>query len=338
MTFLKTYHRLLAVLALLAPLASHAASPVSVAPLGTRLVELEVRAPASVVPANEAVLTAQVVALVAAVEADVGATVARGDLLVRLDDDDARLALAAARAQLAAIDAQIAQAEQRLRRGEELSASSFISEDDLLDRRTTLAVLRANREAQEVAVADAELALARTRIRAPYPAAIVARSAQVGSLAQPGTPLLTLVQTDEREVEAELDPRYADLLDTAAELRFESQGERYPLVPARISPVVEAATRIRKGRFRFTAQVARIGTSGEVAWRQAGALVPVPLVVQRDGRLGLFAVEGDRARFVPLTGAQEGRPAPTALPPDTLVVVRGQARLQDGDQLAITRQ
>lgn len=315
-----------------------AAVPVTVAPLSSQFVDLEVRAPATVVPANRAVIAAQITALVDAIAADVGATVRKGELLMRLDDRDARLALSRARAELAALDAQIEQAAIRLRRGEELSESSFISDDDLLERRTTLSVLRANREAQELAIASAELTLARTRIAAPFDAAVVARAAQVGSLAQPGTPLLTLVQTNNREVDADLDPRYAADVVDATGLYFETQGRRYPLELARLSPVIELDSRVRKGRFRFAAAAAAIGASGEVGWLDARGLLPVPLIVQRDGRLGVFVADGESARFVVLPTAQEGRPARADLPDDTLVVVRGQARLQDGDPLAITRQ
>lgn len=326
-------------LLLAAPALAAAAVPVTVAPLSSQLVDLEVRAPATVVPANRAVVTAQITALVAGVAADVGDTVARGDLLVELDDADARLGLERTRADLAALDAEIEQAAARLRRGEELVASDFISTDDLEARRTTLAVLEARREAQLHAVDSAELALSRTRITAPYAAAVVARSAQVGALAQPGTPLVTLVQTDRREVDADVDPRYADGLGKAADPRLESQRRSFPLSLSRISPVIEPETRIRKARFRFTAAEAPIGTSGEVVWQVAGGLLPVPLIVQRDGRLGVFVAQGTTARFVPLPGAQEGRPAPAGdLPADTPVVVRGQSRLQDGDALNVTRQ
>lgn len=326
------------VLALLAAGASHAAVPVTVAPLSTQLVDLEVRAPATVVPANRAVVSAQVTALIDAVAADVGATVKRGDPLVRLDDREVRLGLERARADLEALDAQIEQAASRLRRGEELIASNFISDDDLLERRTTLSVLRANRRAQELAVGNAELTLSRTRIDAPFDAAVVERSAQLGSLAQPGTPLLTLVETSNREVDADLDPRYAADIGSADGLRFESQGRRYPLEAARVSPIIDVNTRIQKGRFVFTGAAAAIGASGEVVWLDAAGLLPVPLIVQRDGALGVFVADADRARFVRLPTAQEGRPARADLPPDALVVVRGQSRLQEGDELAITRQ
>jgi RND family efflux transporter MFP subunit len=321
-------------------LLSSAASavPVTVGRLADNLVDHEVSAPAMVVPANRAQITAQVTALIRIVHVDVGAEVLKDTLLISLDDDDARLAVDRALADLQALDAQIAQAAARLKRGEDLIASNFISDDDMLERRTTVAVLQANRVAQELALRNARLNLARTRITAPFAATVVARSAQVGSLAQPGSALLTLVQSSHREVDADLDPRYADRLAAAERLRFVSQGRSWPLQLARVSSVIDPASRIRKGRFLFAADTAPIGASGEVTWLDSSGLLPVPLIVQRDGRLGVFVADGNRARFVPLPEAQEGRPAATSLPADTLVVIRGQARLQDNDELQISRQ
>lgn len=323
---------------LLAAAPAPAAVAVTAGPLGEQLVDLEVRAPATVVAANNAVLTAQITALVRQIGADVGATVRKGDLLVGLDDSDARLALDRARADLAALDARIEQAAARLRRGEELVANNYISAEDLLERRTALSVLRANRTAQALAVRTAELNLERTRILAPYDAAVIARSAQVGSLAQPGAALVQVVQLDNREVDADLDPRFAGNLSDAVDLRFVSRGQALPLEIARVSPVIDAASRIQEARFTFAAGAAAIGATGEVVWQEAAALVPVPLIVERGGRLGVFVADGNRARFVALPDAQEGRPARADLPAETLVVVRGQARLQDGDELQVTRQ
>lgn len=312
------------------------AVPVTVSPVAGQLIDLEVRAPATVVAANNATVTAQVTGLVSAIGADVGAVVQKGDLLIALDDADAKLALDRARADLVALDARIDQAEDRLRRGEELVDKNFISDDDLIDRRTTVAVLRANRHAQEVAVASAELNLRRTRITAPYAATVVARAAQVGSLAQPGTPLVSIVQLGNREVDADVDPRFAAGISTARELRLVSQGKSWPLSVARVSPVIDTASRIQKARFTFAGDPAPIGTSGEVTWQEGAALLPVPLIVQRDGRLGVFVAENNVARFIALPDAQEGRPAQSDLPADTLLVVRGQSRLQDGDALQVT--
>lgn len=314
------------------------AVPVVVQPLGEILVDREIRAPATVLSNNEAVVTAQLTALIDAVAADVGENVARGDLLVRLDDADARLALAQAEADLAALEAQIAEAAQRLARAEELLEKSFISDDELDNRRTAVTVLKANRQRQQVAVDRARLDVARTEIRAPYDATVVARQGQVGGLATPGSPLLTIVQRTDRELDAEIDPRDAASLRDAGDLSFESQGRQWPVTLARLSDVIEPDTRKLRGRFRFVDEVAPIGRSGHVVWTDGSALVPVNLVVQRGEALGVFTVENGRAHFTALPAAQEGRPAPADLPSDTTIVTRGHVRLQDGDPLEVTRE
>ncbi|MEQ9563874.1 MAG: efflux RND transporter periplasmic adaptor subunit, partial [Woeseiaceae bacterium] len=328
---------LVTIVALSTVVIAHAAEPVpvSVQEFGKLLIDREIRAPASVVSANRAVITSEVSALIEAVDADVGAAVRKDDVLIRLDASNARLALDAANAALIAQEAQIDQAKQRLRKAEELLGKSFVSDDELVARQTDVKVLEANRKAQLVAIQQAELALSRTRIKAPFDATVVERQGQVGSFAMPGTPLLTIVQTDRREVDAELDPRSVSGTETAADLRYESQGRSWPVRLARLSDVIETNTRKVRGRFSFTDQAAPIGSSGELVWSEASGLVPVSLIVQRGNSFGVFIAEAGVARFVAIPDAQEGRPATLDLPPDSKVVWRGHVRLQDGDSLQI---
>ncbi len=321
----------------LASLAAIAADPISVSVqrLGDLLIDRELRAPASVVSANRAIVTAEVSALIKEIFADVGAAVRKGDLLIRLDDDSARLALAHTQTSLAALDAQIVQAKQRLRKAEELLEKSFVSDDELTSRRTDLAVLEADRNAQLVAIQQAELALSRTHINAPYDATVVERQAQVGSVAMPGSPLITIVQTDRREIDAEIDPQYAAGLSRVSNLSFTSQGQSWPVALVRLSDVIETSTRKLRGRFIFSADAAPVGSSGELVWHEAQSLVPVTLIVQRGSEFGVFVANDGRAHFVAIPGAQEGRPAVLDLPPDTMIVSGGHILLQDGDALKI---
>lgn len=309
--------------------------PVTVERLGDVRIERELRAPATVLSANRAVVTSEVTALIEKVLADVGASVKKGALLVQLDNDNARFSLAQARASLDALDAQITEAKQRLRKAEDLLDKNFISDDELINRQTNLAVLQANRQGQLVAIQAAELALARTRIRAPFDATIVARQAQVGNFAQPGTQLLTLVQTSQREVDAELDPRYASQMRDVRDLRFVSMGGEYSIVLLRLSDVIETDTRRLRARFKFSGDTAAIGSSGEIAWREGVGVVPVELIVQRGSVFGVFAARNGKAEFIQIPNAQQGRPAALDLPDDTMIVSRGQVRLQDGDELLI---
>lgn len=309
---------------------------VGVARLQDLVTARELRAPATVVSANQAVITSQVAALVAEVRRDVGDDVKKGDLLIRLDDDTARFALAQAEAQLAAIEAQLLEARSRLQNAEGLLQKNFISDEEMISRQAAVAVLVANRRAQQARVELAGLELARTRIAAPFDAAIVARSAQVGSLAQPGTPLITVVQTDQREIDVEVDPRYAAEVPHADNPRFVSQGAEWPVRLARISSVIDVSTRLLRARFVFVEKVAPIGTAGQLVWSEPSALVPVDLIVERNNRLGVFVANSETASFFPIPGAQQGRPAVVELPPDTLIVRRGHTRLQDGDALKVT--
>ena len=312
--------------------------PVSVERLSDLRVERELRAPASVLSANRAVVTSEETALIESILVDVGTAVKKGDVLVRLDNDNATLALAQARAVLVALDAQIEQAEWRLAKSEDLLTRSFVSDDELVGRKTDVAVLQANRQGQLVAIQAAELALARTTIRAPFDATVVQRQAQVGNFAQPGTQLLTLVQTDAREVDAELDPRFAIALPVVSGIRYVSLGQDFPVELLRLSDVIETDTRKLRARFRFTADAAPIGSSGEIEWTEVSGVVPVTLIVQRGLTFGVFSAENGKARFVEIPGAQEGRPAVLDLPDETLIITRGHVRLQDGDELVIIKE
>jgi multidrug efflux pump subunit AcrA (membrane-fusion protein) len=199
-------------------------------------------------------------------------------------------------------------------------------------------VLEANLQEQEVLIRIQELALSRTTIESPFDAAVVERQAQVGSYAMPGTVLMTIVQTNGREIDAEIDPRYAVALPAVSDLRFVSQGSEWQVMLARLSSVIETDTRILRARFRFVAEPAPIGLTGELVWKEQTGLVPVSLIVQRSGRLGVFVAEKETAKFIAIPDAQEGRPAKLDRPPQTQVVVTGHVRLQDGDSLKITRQ
>jgi RND family efflux transporter MFP subunit len=314
------------------------AIPVTVEPLGDLLVDRELRAPAVVISANRADLTSQVAALINEVAKDVGDQVSKGELLIKLDGANARNALAQARALLAAIDAQIVEGKSRVAKAEELLGKDFISDEELIARRSNLAVLEANRTGQQVAVSIAELELERTRITAPFNADIVARQAQVGSYAQPGTVLMTLVQTDNIEIDVELDPRYSVNIPRVTELRYTSQGREWPVILLRLSDVVDISSRVVHARFRFADATAPIGSSGQLVWNESTGLVPVALIVQRGEQFGVFIAENNKARFVAIPSAQEGRPAPIDLPSETLIISRGHVRLQNGDALQITRE
>ncbi|MFZ5556252.1 MAG: efflux RND transporter periplasmic adaptor subunit [Pseudomonadota bacterium] len=323
-------------LAAAAPPAAAQNTPLAVTakPLAELVVFPEREASAAAVSLNESRISAEVTARVLALPAEVGQVVARGDVVARLDPADYELALRRAEAEVQSARARLQLAESQLRRAKDLQEKSFISAEALNQRETELQVARSDLALARAGREQAQRNLAKTTIRAPYRAIVLARTGQVGELASPGTPLLTLLDADRIEVSAEIQVRDRASLESAKRIAFVTEGARYPLRLTRISPAVKREARTAEARLAFAAERAPPGASGRIVWRDDRPHVPAELVVRRSGRLGVFVANTETARFVPLPDAQEGRAAMADLPPSTRIVVDGRHSAEDGQPIA----
>lgn len=292
-------------------------------------------APASVIAPNDSRIAAEVTARVAHIHTEVGGAVKAGQLLLELDNTDYRLALAQADAQVKAAQARVTLAEQRLRQALSLRKKQFVSGDAVMELQTGVQAAEADRDVAQAQRAVAARNVEKCRIIAPFAGVVLERQAQIGALASPGTTLLRLVDLAPPEIEAQVPAAQADELLQAVHLIFTSQGQRYPARLRRLSPVVDTAARTRIARLAFTAAAALPGSSGILHWEGAGAQLPAELLVKRDQTLGAFVVEDGRAWFTPASDAQEGRPFSMTLPPETLVVTRGQQGLNNGQPVTV---
>jgi len=264
-------------------------------------------ASASVVARNQAKISSEVSGVIVQMVAETGQTVARGAELVQIDPTDYRLNLERARASLESSRARLAQAESQLRRARELQAQNFISSEAVTQRETEKAVVEAELKVSENALAQAQRALSKTSLRAPFAAVILSRTASVGELANPGTLLLTLVEAAPPQVSA--------------------------------AAAVNPGTRTREARLEFTdAESALPGTEGRLLWRDTRIHLPASVIATRgvgaDLRYGVVVVEQGKARFVPIAGVQEGRPV--LLPRElynAIIVTRGQNAVDEGAAL-----
>lgn len=293
-------------------------------------------AAATVVSANESRLAAEVGGRLVAIEAKAGQRVAKGAVLARLDDADFVLAVRRAEAAAAQAAARVELASAQLRRARELVTQGFVSTDAAQVRVTELQLAEADRAAAEAQLATAKNALDKTVIRAPFAGVVRERLGQVGETVAPGAPLLTLIDAGGVEVVAQLGAADAEHLGTADGAKFASGGREWPLKLLRVSPVVDPQTRLVEARFAFAGAAPATGAAGRLAWRDQASSLPAEAFARRQGRYGVFTVEGGKARFVVLPGVQEGRPARVDLPPATLVVIRGEQSLQDGDAIAVS--
>lgn len=289
----------------------------------------EREAPATAQGKNETRLAAEVSARIVAIAVDSGDPVKAGQVVVRLDTKDAELTLARAEAGLAQSAARLAQAEAQTARARSLREKNFISAEALTLRETELTAAQADVQSARANRDSARRGVEKCIVSAPFNGIVRARAAQVGELAAPGTPLLTLADTSELQVVAQVQARDAEGLSAAAKVGFAAAGRTHALTPLRVSAAINREARTVEARFRFAGLAPAPGTEGRLTWRDPRPHIGAEYIVRRNGRYGVFVLDGDKVRFHELPQAQEGRPASADFSPEVRIVTRGRHALQD---------
>ena len=326
---------LLITLVLPVSLSAQTAINVRTQALSEVLVDFERRAPAEVRALNDSTIAAEVSAVVLSVHADVGQAVKKGDLLLELDPVDYQLNFQQTEANLASSKARLSQAKAKLDRARTLGDSQYISADELLERETDVMVFNAQIQANEVAVSIARRNLDKCSLTAPFDGVVGKRMAQVGNFVRNGDPLIAVTQIDQFELGSDIPDGQAEEIRNTDMIRFESRGQNWSVKLLRLSPVIDVQGRTRQARFAFTGTAPAVGRSGELVWKVGEGMLPSNLISRRNGVLGVFLLDSGKARFKPLPGAQEGRPASVDLPSTTRIVTLGRERLQDGAALNV---
>jgi hypothetical protein len=111
----------------------------------------------------------------------------------------------------------------------------------------------------------------------------------------------------------------------------------FPLKLKRISPAMNTSARTREARLGFVRETPHPGASGRIRWRTDEPYLPAEYVLLREGRYGIFVQEANKARFIALPDAQEGRPVMVSLPLDTFVISEGRFALRDGQEISVSK-
>jgi membrane fusion protein (multidrug efflux system) len=154
------------------------------------------------VEAHSVMLAPKVGGFVTAVHVTEGQKVKSGEVLVELEPRDFENALKQAQAELASADARLSEAQKNYQRMSELVRRQAASRQQFDQASAVFNELKAKREAAQAQLAQAQLNLDNTRIRAPSDGFIARKSADVGQLAAVGVPLVGFVDGQERWVSA----------------------------------------------------------------------------------------------------------------------------------------
>jgi RND family efflux transporter MFP subunit len=164
-------------------------------------------------------LASQIMGNIFAVEAQEGERVESGQVVVRIDDtrlraavDQATAAELAVQKDLSAAESELALAQTTLKRYEQLYEKKSVSPQEFDEVKTRAQSAEARRDMARAALAQADAALTQartslgyTRIRAPFAGVVTERKADPGTLASPGTPILTLEDTRTYRLEVTVD-------------------------------------------------------------------------------------------------------------------------------------
>jgi membrane fusion protein, multidrug efflux system len=299
---------------------------VSVLESRAREVTRQVRVSAQTAPNRTVEIRAETEGRVVAIGAERGAWVATGKEIVRLDERDRS-------ARLAEAEALIAQYTLQYEAAERLSGQSLVSEAQIAETKARLIAARAE-------LADIEVEIANTRIRAPFDARVQDRLVEIGDFVRVGDSIAVLVDTDPLIVSGSVTENEIGALTIGQTGQAELADGRTVEGQVRyVAPVASEGTRT------FLVELAvpnekgalRAGISAKLslaAEESRGHLLPPSVMTLDDaGAIGVKIVEDNNsARFVPvqiLSASGEGVWV-SGLPELARVISVGQGFVTDG--------
>jgi RND family efflux transporter MFP subunit len=232
---------------------------------------------------------------------NVGDVVKKGQLLARVSSDTVAAELAQSKAALVEAEASSGEARANADRARSLRDTGALSGQQINQYLTAEQTALARVNAARAKVQADELRLSQTRILAPDNGVISARTATVGSLAQPGQDLFRLIRGGRLEWRAEVTAAELDRIKpgAAAHLVTASGGKVQGKVRV-VAPTVDPQTRNALVYVDLPASApaagARAGTfaRGEFELGRAPALtLPVGAVLLRDGFSYVFELGTD---------------------------------------------
>jgi RND family efflux transporter MFP subunit len=206
---------------------------------------------------------------------NVGDVVKKGQLLARISSDTVAAELAQSRAAAEEAKATLAEARANADRARQIQASGALSAQQINQFLTAEQTALARVNAAQARVLADELRLAQTRVLAPDDGVISARTATVGSLAQPGQELFRLIRGGRLEWRAEV---------TATELARVKPGMAATLQP----PGAGANARVQ-GKVRIVAPTVDAQTRNAIVYVDLapGSTVRAGMFVRGELQVGL---------------------------------------------------
>lgn len=246
-------------------------------------------------------LAAQVPGRIVELRANAGDAVTKGQVLARIDEREAVQGVAAGQAQAARTEAELGNASANLERTRKLVARNFVSKAALDKAQADYDSARAQLAAARASAAQALTVQGHTVITAPYSGVVGERLVEVGDMAQPGKPLLTVFDPkDLRAIAYVPQDKVALIRGGGVSVELPALGQR--VVVERITVLPSADPRTHTTLIRadlpgglkgvYPGQFARVHFTAGSARK---LVIPAAAVVYRSEVAGAYVVAGNGA-------------------------------------------
>jgi RND family efflux transporter MFP subunit len=304
-------------------------------------------------PRYESRLGFRVGGKISARKVDVGTSVKRGTVLMQLDPQDLRLGQAQAQANLRAAQTNADLARAELKRYQDLRSQNFVSQA-VLDQK--IAAARSSQASVEAARAQSREQANQTgyaSLVSDTDGVVTGIDAEVGQVVQPGTPVVRVARTDEKEVVIGVPEDQVDEIRQGSAVRvrlWADPGRSIPGTIREVSPVADPATRTYTVKVSIPAsEEVRLGMTAVVELvRQAGAAAgaqlraPLSSLVQNKGGSAVWVIEtangGQQVRLQPVqVGGVAGNDVVLTggVKPGQAIVTAGVNLLKNGQKVRI---
>ncbi|MBL7002413.1 MAG: efflux RND transporter periplasmic adaptor subunit [Gammaproteobacteria bacterium] len=290
--------------------------------------------PASVIALNKTTVSSQTSGVIKSVHFKVGDTVNSNQRLIEIDCTDNLLAREQAQAGLKRLNINKELAQQQLDRAKKLVKIKGISYQELDQKQTAYNSNVAAITEQQVALKIIDNSIKKCSVLSPFNGTIIQRIANKGLYVNPSSPLLTLFNHSNLEIEAMLPPQRMSELRTATAIYFKQNNVQYPLNLRTILPIVNDSNKLQQVRLKLKTNTPPLAQSlGAIHWTNLKKVIPSQYIVQRKQQLGVFIVKDNLAHFHPLKGAVEGQNSRYNLAEETLIIVDNLLMLKDKDSI-----
>lgn len=241
---------------------------------------------------------------------DVGTPVRRGQVLMQLDPQDLKLAQAQALAGLRAAETTRDLARAELKRYQELREKNFVSQAVLDTKVSAFKAAQASVDSSDAAYSGQTNQAAYASLVADIDGVVTAVDAEVGQVVAPGTPVVRVAKSGEREIVIGLPEDKVETLRRVPDVQVRLWANPGVVAAGKIreiSPVADPSTRTYTVKVQIPDSMseAKLGMTAVVqfASKTAAPRIKVPLTAlyYEKSASSVWLVENGAVRLVPVT-------------------------------------